>query len=685
MSKSKPITGKQLLKVIFGAVMAALLVVFVSGHYTNLPKGEVDLSAIQVITGIKDSITSTPMKFTPIDWGITKVWLTNSGVIGGFAFLFMFSQEKEKKRVGEEHGSASWLEGAQRKAFNLEFTNTEKEEKKAKEIGHGNRILSHNMRLTNNGRKLKGINNNEIVIGGSGTGKSRFYVKPNVLQANGSYIITDPAGELLHDTGSFLEEEGYKVKVFNLVQMDKSSGYNPFMYIRTQDDVLRMVNTFMENTDSEGTSKGDAFWVKSESMFLSALVNYLIETYPITEDLTEEERVFNMRKQSFPEVLELMKLETVDEDNPDEESELSLLMADLYAKNPESAAVENYQGFKSGAGKTLKSIIITARARLAPFTSSPSLKELMREDDLDLAMVGSEKTALFIITPIADKTYNFVASMMYSQLFDTLYHKSETEYNGGELPIQVNFYIDEFANLGKIPNFEMILSTVRKYGINVKVILQSMSQLKSMYKDDWEGIVGNCSTLIYLGGNEQSTHEYISKKLGKETITSTTSSRSYSKTDSRSSNKAILGRELMTSDEIGMLDRDKSIVIVSGIKPIMDKKFDYPTHKNYKRTADHDKKNSYLIKIKEKSKPDDNVANSAKRLEGVPIKTFSFMSEFRKPEILEFNDILGEDQLEQVRSITYFIKEGGIDDIKQEELFNKGFKDFVINLETNHL
>lgn len=670
----EPISGKKLLSYIALFILGGLVVVYLSGHYANLPES-IRLEGFLVsFEHLKESLLTKPLSFRPLNMEITKQWLTIAGGVSGIAALFIFNSPKENVRRGIEYGSARWMKNKDRTKFTKAYTNSKKENEKLKETGAGNSILSQNTKLSNDGRKTR-LNNNEVVIGGSGTGKSRFYVKPNLLEANGSYIVTDPAGELLHDTGKFLESQGYKVKVFNIVEMDKSSGYNPFNYVKSEEDVMRMIDTLITNTDEEGSSKGDGFWRSTERNLLVSLASYLIEVYPVTEGMNEEERDHNKRMQSFPEILNLLGKEKVVEDENDDPSELEMLMNDLELSNPKSLAVRMYKDFKEAAPKTAMSILATVRTRMAPFSTSKILRDMMRFDEMDLGRVGDEKTALFIVIPVANKTYNFLASMLYTQLFETLYYKAETEYNGGMLPIQVNFYLDEFANIGKIPEFPEKLATVRKYGINVKIILQSLSQIKAMYKDDWEGLLDNCDTLIYLGGNSPTTFEYISKRLGKQTITQTTSSRSYSKSDSRSANKGLLGRELLTPDEVGMLDNLKSIVIIRTILPILDSKYDYPKHPNYKYTADNDDKNSYFKErrlFEEMPEPPQEV----------PVKKFSFMSEFKQPEVKVFNDVLLEDILEQTKKEAYYIKSSEFKDISDVELYNLEFKEFIENLES---
>lgn len=564
----------------------SIFVIVASGQYYNLEISGVlvDLDIASIMDLTLKNVFLKPLAFMPINWEITMQWLKIFGVAYLFVILLYIGKQTENKRYGVEHGSARWANDKDKKDFKKNFTEPYGKAKTTRGTGSENRILGNSVHFGENTRKTR-LNNNDLVIGGSGAGKSRFYVKPNLLQANGNYVVTDPAGELLRSTGKFLEDQGYKIKVFNLVEMQRSLKYNPFHYIREQEDVLKMVKVFFDNTTPPGASKGDPFWEKAEQLFILALCDYLREVAPKEE-------------QTFPKLLELMKLEEIDEDNPDKPSTLSIMFEALHERNPNSIAYENYMAFKTAAGKTLKSIMISARSRLAPFTSSPNLKRIMSGDEIDLGSMATEKTALFIVIPSADSTYNFVVSMMYSQLFETLYYIAETEHGGALLPQPISFYMDEFANIGTIPEFEKKLATMRKYGISAKIILQSLAQLKTMYKDAWETITGNCDTLLYLGGKEQSSREYISKELGKETIVQTTGSRSYSRSNSRTANKGLLGRELMTPDEVGRLDNDKCIILIRGKLPFLDRKYDYPKHPNYKYTEDADDKNAYVLPFK---------------------------------------------------------------------------------------
>lgn len=503
--------------------------------------------------------------------------------------------------------------------------------------------LSRNVALSMNTRKTL-RNNNVLIIGGSGAGKTRFFVKPNILQTNCNMVITDPSGELLESCGTFLEEEGYSVKIFNLVEMHKSNCYNPFHYIRDDQGVIMMINCLIKNTTPPESHSGDPFWEKSETALLQALCFYLKEHRPVEE-------------QNFSTVMELLRWAEVDERNPDFESKLDRIFLKSKKNNrrapaslhgvslgapiasPEDAefnkylakttykdekgnvqtnltfksleeldtqgtdiAVKQYKIFKMGAGKTAKSILISCAVRLTVF-NLPQLAQLTNTDDIHLEDLGGtnpmqKKQALFVIIPAADSTFNFLVSMMYSQLFETLYFVAETSpvCNKKRLPMHVKFLLDEFANIGTIPEFTKKLATMRKYEISCSVVLQNLAQIKTMYKDDWESIVGNCDAMIFLGGKEYTTLEYLSKQLGSQTITG--KSRTMQAPSQKSSGHDSFGyqtdkRELMTPDELGNMDNAKCVVQIRGLDPFLDYKFDYLQHQNYERTSDYDEKLSY--------------------------------------------------------------------------------------------
>jgi len=436
-------------------------------------------------------------------------------------------------------------------------------------------------------------NCNILVAGGSGAGKSRFMVKPNMLQANCSYVVTDPSGELLETLGTFLKEQcGYQIKVLNLVQMDMSSRYNPFHYIRNEEGVLSMINALIANTTPPGSNKGDPFWEKSETALLLAICFYLYF------ECEEEDR-------NFSSVMKMLRMAEIKDGQDDAKSPLDIVFDDLAEKNPEHIAVRQYKVFKSaGSGKTAQSILICAMTRLNVFDMS-ALSRLTEVDDLHLEDIGDRPTALFCITPVADTTFNFIVALLYTQLFETLYFHAETACKGKRLPVHVRFMLDEFANIGQIPQFSEKLATMRKYEISCTIILQTISQLKKMYKDDHETIIGNCDSFLFLGGQEQSTLELVSKKLGKETIRVRNSSRNVGGRNSGGSmSYNTTARELMMPDEIAKMDTSNCIYFLRGENPFFGNKFDYPKHSNYKYTGDAE--NEYLYNLSQHRRNEDN-------------------------------------------------------------------------------
>lgn len=447
--------------------------------------------------------------------------------------------------------------------------------------GNRNMILSQKVVLDMNTRKTM-RNNNVIICGGSGSGKTRFEVKPNLLQANCSYVITDPSGEILESQGKFLESQGYEIKVFNLVQTKFSHHYNPFEYIRDEEGVLTMITALIQNTSPKGNTSADPFWEKAETALLQAICFYLYY------ECRKEDR-------NFTNVMKLINCAEVKEDIPNYVSTLDVMMDDVKKRNPEHIAVLQYAVFKQAAGKTAKSILVSAAVRLTVFNME-SIHKLTGDDTIKLNTIGDKKTALFCITPVADTKFNFLVALLYTQLFESLYFHAETECKGKRLPVPIRFMLDEFANIGTIPEFEAKLATVRKYDISCTVIIQNMAQLKTMYRDNWESITGNCDTFIFLGGKEQSTLEYVSKELGKETIVTQTDSRSFGKTGGSSRSKQIIGRELMTPTEIGQMPTMDCLVMIRGLSPFYDQKYDYPKHPNYQYTGDANDKWVYDVK-----------------------------------------------------------------------------------------
>ncbi len=450
--------------------------------------------------------------------------------------------------------------------------------------GHKNMIFSKEVYMSMDTRKTR-RNNNVLCIGGSGTGKSRFLVKPNLLQANCSYVITDPSGELLETMGGTLEKMGYEVRVFNLVQMDHSNCYNPFNYIRNQQGVLTMLTALIKNTTPKESKSSDPFWEKAETALLQAICFFL-------------QSECNLEDRNFSNVMKLLSCASAIEGQEDVDSTLDILFKDLEAKDPEHIAVRSYKIFKSvGGGKTAQTILISCQVRLQCFNLD-AIKKLTDTDDIDLGSIGDKPVALFCTTSVNDTAFNFLVSMMYTQLFETLYFHAETECPGMRLPHHVRFLLDEFANIGTIPDFPQKLSTMRKYEISCTIIIQALSQLKSMYKDDWEVLVGNCDTVQFLGGADATSLEYISKKLGKETIRAISNSRSYGRQGSFSQSFNKTGRELLTDAELGVMDNDNCIVFIRGLYPFFAVKYPLEQHPNYYLFGDANKANNFDVKTR---------------------------------------------------------------------------------------
>lgn len=488
-------------------------------------------------------------------------------------WLKIDKDRRGKTMIGKEAGTAEWNKDLA--SYNKRFSDPPDS---TSNNGPYNMILTQDVHLNLNSRVTR-RNNNVCVVGGSGSGKSRFFVKPNILQANTNYVITDPSGELLASTGDFLRKQGYEIKIFNLVEMAKSDCYNPFNYIRDDLGVLMMINCLIQNTNPPGQKSGDPFWEKSETALLQALCFYLIKYRPKSD-------------QNFSSVMKLLRLAEINEQNPNAKSELDILFEEVKRKDPNSIALKQYLTFKMGAGRTLKSILISCSVRLTVFNLR-QIESLTGRDTIDLASMGTGKKALFVIIPAADSTYNFLVSMMYSQLFETLYFVAETR-EGTRLETPVRFLLDEFANIGQIPEFNKKLATMRKYEISCNIILQNLAQIKTMYKDDWQTMIGNCDSFLFLGGQEYDTLDYISKELGDQTITALDSSRSHGKSGSSSQSRKRQGRKLMFADEIGRLDDSECILIIRGLKPFLGKKYEYTKHPNYKYTGDADSKLIYV-------------------------------------------------------------------------------------------
>lgn len=478
--------------------------------------------------------------------------LVYAGSIGVY-----ISMQKNYRR-GAEHGSAKW--------GNPQTVNRKYMQKPPKQ----NRLLTQQVRIGLDGRKHR-RNLNILVIGGSGAGKTRFYGKPNIMQANTSFVVTDPKGEILRDTGRLLLEKGYEVRVLDFINMEKSHCYNPFVYLKDDNDVQKLVTNLFKATTPKNAQSQDPFWDTAASMLLLALVFYLRYEAP------EEE-------QNFAMVMEMLRYGSVSEEEEEYISPLDSLYYDLELRVPEHIAVKYYKNYRSGAGKTLKSIQLTLAARLEKFNLE-SLANLTRTDELELSMLGEKKTAIFALIPDNDTSFNFLVSILYTQLFQQLFYLADHKY-GGSLPVPVHFLMDEFANVSLPDDFEKALSVMRSRGVSVSIILQNLAQLKKLFEKEWESITGNCDSFLYLGGNEQSTHEYVSKLLGKETIDLNTYGKSAGRNGNYSTNYQISGRELLTPDEVRKLDNRYALLFIRGENPIMDLKYDILKHPNVKKTTD---------------------------------------------------------------------------------------------------
>lgn len=471
----------------------------------------------------------------------------------------IYFSSSEKRRPGEEHGSAEW--------GNVSALARKYADKADK---FNNLILSQTMRLGLNAKKHR-RNLNVLVVGGSGAGKTRFYCKPNILQCNASYIISDPKGELMRATAPLLIENGYEVHVFNLITPEDSDGYNPFVYIRTDEDVIKLINNIIENTTPKNSQQGDPFWKQSEVALDSALMLYLLHEAPPEE-------------QNFETLMFMIENASVMEEDEEYMSPVDVVFQMLEDRDSEHIAVKQWKIFKQASGKTAKSILISAAVRLAAF-NLPEIARITSYDELDLGSLGEKKKAVFCVIPDNDNSFNYLVGMLYTQAFQELYYRADHKYNG-ELPVPVHVVMDEFANVALPDNFERVLATMRSRRISVSIIIQNMAQLKALFKDSHESLVGNCDTFLYLGGNEQSTHEYISKMLGKETIDTRTRGVTKGQHGSSNTNYQNAGRELLTLDEVRLLDNANALIFIRGEKPIMDKKFDILTHPNIKLTED---------------------------------------------------------------------------------------------------
>ena len=497
--------------------------------------------------------------------------------------VYVKSKNAKKYRKNEEYGSARWgthddIAPFQDPVFknNVILTQTE------------SLMMSNRPKEPKNAR-----NKNVLIVGGSGSGKTRFWIKPNLMQCHSSYVVTDPKGTVAIECGKMLEKEGYKIKIFNTINFKKSFHYNPFAYIHSEKDILKLVTTLIANTKGEGKA-GDDFWVKAETLLYCALIGYLWY-----EGLDEEK--------NFATLITMINAMEVREDDETFQNPVDRLFEELEAKEPEHFAVRQYKKYKLAAGKTAKSVLISCAARLAPFDIA-EVREITMYDELELDMTGDRKTALFLIMSDTDATFNFLISMIYTQLFNLLCEKADDVY-GGRLPIHVRCLIDEAANIGQIPNLEKLMATIRSREISACLVLQAQSQLKALYKDNADTIIGNCDSRIFLGGSEPTTLKELSTALGKETIDTYNTGESRGRETSHSLNYQKLGKELASVDELAVLDGSKCILQLRGVRPFMSNKYDITKHPKYKELSDYDKKNEFdiekFVSTKLKTKPDE--------------------------------------------------------------------------------
>ena len=517
------------------------------------------------MNGLNDLFSNPLPSFFPKDLLV--------GIVGGVALrlvVYFKAKNAKKFRQGVEYGSARW-------------GNAKDIEPYVDPVFENNVILTETERLMMSGRPKQpkyARNKNILVIGGSGSGKTRFFVKPNLMQMHSSYVVTDPKGTVLVECGKMLLKNGYKVKVLNTINFKKSMHYNPFAYIRSEKDILKLVNTIILNTKGEGQQSGEDFWVKAEKLYYTALIGY------IWYECVEEE-------QNFTTLLDMINASEAREDDEEFKNPVDLMFDELEEREPDHFAVKQYKKYKLAAGKTAKSILISCGARLAPFDIK-ELRDLTSYDELELDMLGDEKTALFVIISDTDDTFNFIVSIMYTQLFNLLCDRADDVYNG-RLPIHVRCLLDEFANIGQIPKFEKLIATIRSREISASIILQSKSQLKAIYKDNADTIEGNCDTTLFLGGKEKTTLKELAEVLGKETIDLYNTSDTRGTSQSYGLNYQKTGKELMSQDEIAVMDGGKCIMQLRGVRPFFSNKFDITKHKQYHLLSDYDEKNAFDI------------------------------------------------------------------------------------------
>ena len=538
----------------------------VSQAFTSAAGTELGDKIMNGMDGLGEVFLNPLPSFNPIDILI--------GIAGGVIIklaIYIKGKDAKKYRKGCEYGSARWGNAEDIKPYMADKF-------------EDNVILTETERLTMDGRPKAGPkyarNKNILVIGGSGSGKTRFYVKPNLLQMHSSYVVTDPKGTVLNEVGKALKEGGYAIKVLNTINFKKSMHYNPLAYIRSEKDILKLVNTIIANTKGEGNQSGEDFWVKAERLYYSALIGYIWYEAP------DDEKNLNT-------LIEMINASEAREDDESFENPIDKLFKELEQENPEHFAVRQYKKYKLAAGKTAKSILISCGARLAPFDIA-ELRELTEDDELELDTLGDKKTALFVIISDTDDTFNFIVAIMYTQLFNLLCDKADDKY-GGRLPVHVRFILDEFANIGQIPKFDKLIATIRSREISASIILQAQSQLKAIYKDNADTIVGNCDTTLFLGGKEKTTLKEISEILGKETIDLYNTGESRGKETSHSLNYQKTGKELMSMDELSVMDGSKCILQLRGVRPFLSNKYDLTKHPKFALTSDADERNLFDV------------------------------------------------------------------------------------------
>lgn len=503
------------------------------------------------------------------------------------AILWLYMQyrrtHRKKYRTGEEYGSARWGTGKDIRHF-------------ADPVFRNNVILTRTEFLQLKGHPVHpnyARNKNVLVIGGSGSGKTRFYVKPNLMQMHASYCVTDPKGTILTECGTMLEKGGYRIRVLNTVDFAKSMRYNPFSYIRSEKDILKLVNTIIANTRGEGEKAAEDFWVKAERLYYTALIGYIWYEAP-------------EREKNFTTLLDMINASETSESDETYRNPVDILFEELAEKEPEHFAVRQYRKYKLASGKTARSILVSCGARLAPFDIR-EVRELMETDELQLDTLGDRKTALFVIISDTDDTFNFIAAMLYSQLFNLLCDKADVEY-GGKLPVHVRFLLDEFANIGQISKFEKLIATIRSREMSASVILQSQSQLKALYRDSADTIVGNCDTVLFLGGKEKTTLKELSELLGRETIDYASTGENKGRETSYSHNYSRIGKALMTPDELAVMDGGKCILQIRGVRPFFSDKYDITRHPQYHLLSDADPANAFRME-------DDCMRNQTSKLQ----------------------------------------------------------------------